>query len=113
MFVPKKSDRSKKKKFRRKASGKAKRVFVKDKPGKHKCALCKKTLHGVPHGKTSAEVRKLSKTKRRPTALFAGVLCGSCRALVVGEAAKAEANAKKFGDIELRLQKYVKQVKVS
>jgi ribosomal protein L34E len=111
--MPKKSDRSKKKKFRRKASGKSKRVFVKGKTGKHKCALCERVLHGVPHGKTSAEVRKLSKTKRRPTALFAGVLCSRCRAKAVAEAAKIKAKAKNFSEVELRLQKYVKQVKVS
>ena len=109
--MPKRSDRSKKKKFRRKASGNAKRIFVRGKTGKHKCALCERILHGVPHGKTSAQVRKLSKTKRRPTALFAGVLCSKCRAKAVAEAAKVEAKAKKFEDVELRLQKYVKQVK--
>ncbi len=109
--MPKRSDRSKKKKFRRTASGKAKRIFVKGKTGKHKCALCERILHGVPHGKTGAEVRKLAKTKRRPTALFAGVLCNKCRAKAVAEAAKVEAKAKKFEEVELRLQKYVKQVK--
>jgi len=111
--MPKKSDRSKKKKFRRKASGKAKTVFVKGKSGKHHCAVCKKMLHGVPHGKKPSEVRKLSKTKRRPTALFAGILCNRCRSQAVAEAAKLEAKTKKASDIELRLQKYVKQLKVS
>ena len=110
--MPKRSDRSKKTKFRRNASGKSERIFVKGKTKKHKCALCKGVLHGVPHSKTSAEVRKLAKTKRRPTALFAGVLCTKCRSKVVVEAAKAEAGIKKIEDIELRLQKYVKQVKV-
>ncbi len=110
--MPKRSDRSKKKKFRRKASGKAKPVFVRGKPGKHHCPLCKRVLHGVPHGKTSSQVRKLSKTKKRPTGLFAGVLCGKCRALVAEEAAKVEAKAKKASEVELRLRKYVEQVKV-
>ena len=111
--MPKKSDRSKKKKFRRKASGKSKRVFVRGKAGKHKCALCERVLHGVPHGKRPAEVRKLAKTKRRPTGLFGGVLCSKCRAKVVAEAANVEAKAKNIGEVEVRLQKYVKQVKVA
>ncbi len=110
--MPKRSDRSKKKKFRRRGSGKAKKVFVRGKTAKHHCHLCKGLLHGVPHSKTAAEVRKLSKTKRRPTALFAGILCSRCRSQVVGEAAKVEASTKKIAEVELRLQKYVGQVKV-
>jgi len=111
--MPNRSERSKKTKFRRVAGSKSKRIFVKEKTSKHKCALCKGLLHGVPHGKTSAEVGKLSKTKRRPTAVFAGILCSKCRHLVVGEAAQVEAKAKKFDDVELRLQYYVKNVKVN
>jgi ribosomal protein L34E len=110
--MPKRSERSKSKKFRRKASGKAKAVFVRRKTGKHHCPLCKRVLHGVAHGKTAAQVRKLSKTKRRPTGLFAGVLCGKCRSLIAEEAAKVEAKAKKISEVELRLRKYVEQVKV-
>ena len=110
--MPNRSERSKKTKFRRVAGSKSKRIFVNGKTGKHKCALCKGILHGVPHGKTGTEVRKLSKTKRRPTALFAGILCSKCRHLVVMEAAQVEAKAKKFDEVELRLQDYVKQVKV-
>lgn len=110
--MPKRSDRSKKTKFRRKAGGKSRRIFVKGKPGKHHCALCKGVMHGMPHGKTQAEVGKLSKTERRPSALFAGTLCGKCRHLVVGQAAQVEAKAKTMDDVELRLREYVKLVKV-
>ena len=109
--MPNRSDRTKKKKFRKTGSG-TKRIFVKDKPGKHKCALCSRVMHGTPHGKTSAEVRKLAKTKRRPTALFAGILCNKCRGNIVEEAAKVEAKAKSFDEVELILRKYVEQVKV-
>jgi len=113
MQMPTRSDRSKKKKFRRNANGKAKVVYIRGKTGKHHCALCKGILHGVPHGKDKAQVKKLAKTKRRPTALFAGVLCSKCRAKVAVEAAKMEAGTKKLEEIELRLQNYVKQVKVA
>jgi len=111
--MPTRSERAKKKKFRRNAKGKSKTVFVKDKAGKHHCAICKAVLHGVPHGKSSAQVRKLAKTKRRPTALFAGVLCTKCRSKAVTEAAKVEAGVKKLENVELRFQKYAEQVKVS
>ena len=57
-------------------------------------------MHGVPHGKANAKVKKLSKTKRRPTALFAGILCTKCRSLVACEAAKIEAGAKKPKEVE-------------
>ena len=110
--MPKRSDRSKKKKFRKKASGKAKRVFVRGKTAKHSCALCEKTLHGVPHGKSPAKVGKLAKTKRRPSGLFAGILCSKCKSKVAEEAAKVSFKGKKPEEVELRLQKYVERVKV-
>ena len=55
----------------------------------------------------------MSKSKRRPSALFAGVLCSKCRTLVVEEAAKINAGAKKPSEVELRLREYVAAVKVS
>ncbi len=106
------SDRSKKEKFRRKSSGKSKRYFVRDKAGKHHCGVCKAVLHGTPHSKPASKIRKLSKSERRPTALFAGVLCSKCRTLVVEEAAKIESKTKKLDEVELRLRKYVSAVKV-
>ncbi len=111
--MPKRSDRSKKKKFRKSSGKKAKPIFVRGKTAKHKCAACGKALHGVPHGKTSSQVRKLSKTERRPTGIFAGVLCGQCRSKVAAEAAKVEAKAKKLWEVELKLRKYVEQVEVN
>ncbi len=110
--MPKRSDRNKKTKFRKGGQEKSKRVFEKGKTKKHSCALCEGMLHGVPHSKRPAEVKKLAKTKRRPTALFAGILCTKCRSLVATEVAKVEAKVKTIDDVELRLQKYVKQVKV-
>lgn len=110
--MPKRSERAKKKKFRRRPSGKAEAVYVRGKPGKHHCALCGAVLQGVPHSKTAAAVRKLSKTQRRPSALFAGTLCTKCRTIVVGEAALLNCGAKQQQDIELRLRKFVQAVKV-
>lgn len=110
--MPKKSERYMKFKFRRQSKGKAKKVFVSGKSGKHHCALCEKVMHGMPHGKNKGGIARLSKTERRPSALFAGVLCNQCRAIVVAEAAKVDAGVKKKDDVELRLIKFVEQVKV-
>ncbi|MDI6806759.1 MAG: 50S ribosomal protein L34e [Candidatus Aenigmarchaeota archaeon] len=41
------------------------------------CARCKKPLHGVPI-KIPSEIRRLSKSKRRPSRPFGGYLCSSC-----------------------------------
>ncbi len=111
--MPKRSERGKKRKFRRRASGKAKPYFAEGKSGKNCCALCGAVLHGTPHGKSASAVRQLGKSERRPSALFAGTLCGKCRTLVVEEAAKVDCKAKKLADVELRLQPYVACVKVS
>ena len=40
--------------------------YRKRKPSKAKCAICKKPLHGVPRERP-AELRKLSKTEKRPS----------------------------------------------
>jgi len=42
-----------------------------------KCAICKKSLHGIPRG-SRTEIRKLAKTKRRPERPYGGNLCSSC-----------------------------------
>ena len=41
------------------------------------CAECGKVLHGVPRGRPY-EIRKLSKSARRPNRPFGGHLCSSC-----------------------------------
>jgi large subunit ribosomal protein L34e len=51
--------------------------YKKKKPSKHVCAECGQLLHGVPRGRPY-EVRKLSKTKKRPNRPFGGYLCSKC-----------------------------------
>lgn len=75
--------------------------FKREKPGKHKCSLCEKAMHGMPHGKSNAEVSKLSKTKRRPDVLFAGELCNNCRDHVVDETIKVKTGMKKMEEVDL------------
>ncbi|MBN2067807.1 MAG: 50S ribosomal protein L34e [Candidatus Diapherotrites archaeon] len=108
----KRSDRTKKKKFRRRPSGKSKQYFVRDRGKKHHCAVCNSVLHGVPHSKKASEVKRLSKSQKRPSALFAGTLCSKCRTVVAEEAAKISAGTKKIDEVELKLRHYVERVKV-
>ncbi len=46
-------------------------------PGKAVCKDCNKVLSGVARGRPY-QIKKLSKTQRRPERAFGGVLCSSC-----------------------------------
>jgi large subunit ribosomal protein L34e len=51
--------------------------YGKKKSGMAMCAVCKKPLHGVPRVR-EIEMKKLTKTERRPERPFGGNLCSSC-----------------------------------
>ncbi|VVB59405.1 50S ribosomal protein L34e [uncultured archaeon] len=54
------------------------RLFIKRKKvNAAHCAGCGKELGGVPSGRPY-EMRKLSKTEKRPERIYGGVLCGNC-----------------------------------
>jgi len=107
--MPTPSERGLKKKFRR---GKKKThvFFVRDRQGKQHCALCSGLLLGVPQNKTNSERRNLKKTEKRPSVVFGGVLCSSCRKLVWEEGVKVKIGFKKKEAVELRLNHYVDEV---
>ncbi|MFA5746333.1 MAG: 50S ribosomal protein L34e [archaeon] len=90
--------------------GRATRVIVKKKTGKHKCAVCKEMLHGMPHGLRSFEVKKLSKTERRPENLLSSMLCPKCRKVAYQEAVMLKNKIKEEKDIDLRYIKYIKMI---
>lgn len=98
-----------KRKFRRIPSGESKPRYVRKKPSKHKCAVCKGVLQGVPHGKNKSKIGKLAKSEKRPSVRFAGMLCNKCRTEVFEEAILVKYSAKKIDDVKLKLRKYVKQ----
>lgn len=62
---------------RRTPTGRIVLVKERKRPKVAKCAICKKPLHGVPT-RIPSEIRKLPKSKRRPSRPFGGYLCGSC-----------------------------------
>ncbi|HOZ35547.1 MAG TPA: hypothetical protein PLK55_01015 [archaeon] len=91
-------------------SGKKSRVLVKKKTSKHKCAVCKAILHGMPHGKRTVEVKRLSKTERRPENLLSSVLCPKCRQIAYLDAVMLKHNIKTEEDVDLRYIKYIKMI---
>jgi len=94
----------KKKMYRKTPSGKTKVYFKKEKRKScASCALCSKTLAGV------SNERNLSKSEKRPSAMFAGVLCNECRTTVVEEAIKVKQGIKRLEDCEVRLRSYIEQ----
>ncbi len=108
--MTKPSDKNKKKKFRRSVKGKSKAYYTRTKKAKHKCALCKKVLHGVPHSKNVAEIKKLGKTEKRPSVPFGGILCSECRTKTIDEAVKVIEKEKKEETLELKGKTYTKQM---
>jgi ribosomal protein L34E len=95
-------------KQRKSASG-TKREYFKGKHKKQTCAVSGKVLAGVPH-ETKSGHSKHSKTEKRPSAPFGGILSGEVRAQVAVEAGKVHAGVKKMDDVDEKYRKYVKQL---
>ena len=52
-------------------------IVKRKKPSPAHCATCGNKLHAVPN-RNVAEMKKLSKTQKRPERPYGGVLCGTC-----------------------------------
>lgn len=96
--------KTRKKKKRRSAKG-SREYYVRGKTGKQHCALCGSELHGAPHGKRVSGLGKMSKTEKRPSVPFGGVLCGKCRRIVAEERAMVENNLKQLDSVDLKVRK--------
>jgi len=99
-------DRFAKKVFR-KTPKQTKRVAGKKKAEKQHCGICGRTLHGTPSGKGVVGTAKMSKTQKRPSAMFAGILCNKCRAKVLEEALNIKYCGKKKEESSIKLEKFV------
>jgi len=77
MVKPMLRSRSKKRRRVRTPGKKLVTHYKRKKPGRARCAVCKKPLHGVPRLNPS-KMRKLPKTKKRPERPFGGNLCSKC-----------------------------------
>ena len=87
-----------------------KRVYFKGKHKKIRCAITGKVLSGVPHEK-KVGLKKHSKTQKRPSAPFGGVLSGEGRHEVMIELSKVKAGIKEMADVDIKYRKYVEQSK--
>jgi ribosomal protein L34E len=83
--------------------------LVRQKTSKKTCAICPAQLSGVPHGLAKAGTRKLSKTQKRPSVPFGGVLCTGCRSLVAEETAKV-LSGKKIEEVDLSMKPFVEKL---
>ena len=81
--------------------------YRKEKTSKHVCAICGRPLHGVPHGRRPSEVRKLSKTEKRPERIFGGVLCSDCARKVIEIAFYVKTGQKDISTVDIKLRPYV------
>lgn len=48
-----------------------------EKPSVAVCAMCRQPLHGMKK-RNQSQLRKLSKTEKRPSRLYGGYLCANC-----------------------------------
>ena len=97
------SDRVKKRKMVVTPSGKAKIRVIRHKKTKVSCAITKKPI-------TSANNNPLlSKTEKRPSVIFGGVLSVKARNVVFENTIKVKLGIKKEEDLNLTTKKYVKQ----
>lgn len=77
--------------------------YKKRKPGLASCAICKQPLKGVPCS-LPYQVKKLSKTERRPERPYGGYLCSSCmRKEILKKAPNAKSEKIEVGRLCLKL----------
>jgi len=81
------------------------------KPSAATCALCGKTLAGVPR-RGVHDKSKLSRTQKRPQRPFGGVLCANCTETVIKTKTRLELGAISKSDVDLRHAKYVDALKM-
>jgi ribosomal protein L34E len=98
--------RTQKRKSKRTPSKTTKEYF-RGRNSKPKCAISKKPLQGMTHEKTKRS--KKSKTQKRPSVPFGGILGGKAREKVFTELGKVLAGVKKIDDVDQKYRTFVKQ----
>ncbi len=83
-----KKSRTQKRIFKKTPGGRTVVHYRKSRPSRPKCGECGAILHGVP-AKRKNGLSKMSKTQKRPSRPYGGVLCSKCmRKRIVEEARK-------------------------
>ena len=90
--MTKPSDKGRKFKHK-KTMSETKKEFFDKKNKKKRCAITKNILHGTAR-EGKGKIRKLSKTKRRPSVPFGGILSSKAREEVFTEMGKVAAGIK-------------------
>ena len=98
-----------KKRVHKRASKETRLTFKAKKVSPAHCAVCSGKLAGVPRLE-KAQIKKLSKTKRRPEVPFGGQLCTACRRTVFEEAAMVNSGVKEIEDLRFQILPYVETI---
>jgi large subunit ribosomal protein L34e len=69
--------------------------YEKRRPGKARCAICGRELHGVPSLRPY-QLSKLAKTMKRPERIYGGVICPACLTRGLREAVRASLHTSKL-----------------
>jgi large subunit ribosomal protein L34e len=69
--------------------GNTKIVYKHKKPSKAVCSNCGDVLKGVPHQRP-VNIKKLSKTQKRPERAYGGVLCSKCSRKIIIEKVRSK-----------------------
>lgn len=99
--------RSMKKKMR-KTPSKNSIEYFKGKNSKRKCPITKKALLGVTHNQKKA--KKQSKTQKRPSVPFGGVLNSKARQEVFVEIGKIISGIKSIEEVDQKYRKFIVQI---
>ncbi|PIU02760.1 MAG: hypothetical protein COT55_01835 [Candidatus Diapherotrites archaeon CG09_land_8_20_14_0_10_32_12] len=92
-----------KKKRVRVPSGESRVSLIRQKKTKVSCGMCNERILSANNS------RGLSKTEKRPSVLFGGVLCSTCRDKVFENTIKVKIGAKKEEDLTITMRKFVSQ----
>jgi ribosomal protein L34E len=98
--------RAMKKKTRKTPSGNTTKYF-REETAKKVCAITKKPLLGVQH--SQKKTKKNSKTSKRPSVPFGGILSSTAREKVFIELAKVVSGEKEINDVDQKYRKFVSQ----
>jgi large subunit ribosomal protein L34e len=103
---PRHKSRSLKRVQKRLPGGRTVVKYKHKKTSKHKCAVCKNLLHGVPRG-TSSQIKKLKKSERKPERPFSGQLCPPCTRKILVLKAKVKYEKLTEKEVPISLKSYV------
>jgi ribosomal protein L34E len=99
----------KRRKFKHKRTmSETKKEFFDANNKRKRCAITGNILHGTAR-EGRGEIKKLSKTERRPSVPFGGVLSSKAREEVFVEMGKVAAGIKTLDAVDEKYKKYVKQ----